>query len=250
MISWNVNGLRAVIKKGLFDFLNKEKPDVFCMQEIKISDDMLTEELKKYDGYDYVYFNHAEKKGYSGTAILSKVKPILVNNGIPSKIFANEGRVVTAEFEDFYLVNVYTPNSQHGLTRLIDRMQWDKDFVTYLKDLEKNKPVVTCGDFNVAHTEIDLARPKDNRNSPGFTDEERSGFDNLVDNGFVDTFRIFNQETGNYTWWSYFGKARDKNVGWRIDYFCVSTSLKNRVKNAFILPKVYGSDHCPVGIDI
>lgn len=251
IISWNINGIRAILKKGFLEFLEKENADIYCFQETKISSDLLTPSITKLGEYTGE-FNCAEKKGYSGTAIFSKPNIIALETtrGISSEIFPNEGRVITAEYPEFFLVNVYTPNSQHGLTRLKERMSWDKDFLTYLKQLEKRKPVIVCGDLNVAHKEIDLARPKDNTKSPGFTDQERNGIQNFIDAGFVDSFRVFNQEGGNYTWWSYLGGARKRNVGWRIDYFLISKSLQPRLKSAEILNSVMGSDHCPVSIEI
>ena len=245
-MSWNVNGFRAVLKKGFALWFDKEKPDILCIQEIKLQKDQhnLTSE-----GYKQ-YWNYAEKKGYSGTAIFTKISPIDVKYGLGKKEHDNEGRVITLEFDGFFLVNVYTPNSQRGLTRLNYRQEWDKDFLLYLKKLENIKPVVACGDFNVAHKEIDLKNPKNNVKNAGFTPEERTGMDNYINSGFVDTFREFDKKGGNYTWWSYMFGARAKNVGWRIDYFLISKSLRPRLKNAFILPDVMGSDHCPVGIEL
>lgn len=246
LISWNVNGLRSVIKKGFHDFVQKEKPDVLCVQETRALKEQVDLELSKYEHY----WNPAEKKGYSGTAIFTKKKPIKVtyDMGIPEH--DNEGRVICAEFPKFNLVTVYTPNAKRELTRLDYRQQWDADFLAYLKKLEKKKPVVFCGDLNVAHKEIDLARPTQNIGNAGFTDEERAGFDNLLDAGFVDTFRHFNSESGWYTWWAYMFNSRARNVGWRIDYFCVSQSFLPQVKSARILPHVMGSDHCPVTLEL
>ncbi|TCK98609.1 exodeoxyribonuclease-3 [Natranaerovirga hydrolytica] len=247
MISWNVNGIRACLKKGFMDFFNEMDADVFCLQETKVQEGQVELEL---DGY-YQYWNYAEKKGYSGTAIFTKKEPIQVTNGIGIDEHDKEGRVITAEFEDYFLVTVYTPNSQRELARLDYRMTWEDDFLAYLKELEKNKPVIFCGDLNVAHTEIDLKNPKTNRKNAGFSDEERGKFDNVVNNGFVDTFRYFYPDvTGAYTWWSYMFNARKNNAGWRIDYFCVSESLKDALKDAQIYAEIYGSDHCPVGLDI
>ncbi|BCX13963.1 MAG: exodeoxyribonuclease III [Candidatus Dojkabacteria bacterium] len=260
IISWNVNGLRSVINKKVFyEFVEKENPDVLCLQEIKANSQQLEINLKGYQQF----WNPAKRKGYSGTAIFSKVSPVNVFNNFvedfdyPANLedeFGNvleEGRLITFELEDFWLLNVYTPNSKPDLQRLKFRHEvWDPLFLKYLKFLEASKPVVVCGDFNVAHKEIDLARPDSNHKSAGFTDEEREGFDKFIKNNFVDTFRIFNKEGGNYTWWSNFAKSRERNVGWRIDYVLVSNSLKSRVKEAFILPEVYGSDHCPVGVII
>jgi len=246
IISWNVNGIRAVMKKGFHDFAKKENPDILCLQETKAHPDQVD---KLMHDYEYHYWNTAKKKGYSGTAIFSKIKPISVIFG-DEQLNDEEGRVIVAEFEDFYLVTVYTPNSKPQLERLKYRQEWDKKFLEFMKKLEKKKPVVFCGDLNVAHKEIDIARPKANERSPGFTIEERKGFDNYVNANFVDTFREFNKEPNNYTYWNYMFKSRDRNVGWRIDYFCISKSLKPKLKEAFILNKVMGSDHCPIGIII
>lgn len=245
MISWNVNGLRAVLKKGFDEFVQKEDPDILCLQEIKLQADQV--ELNFLHYHDY--WNYAEKKGYSGTVIFTKEKPLNAFNDM-GIMHDNEGRVVTLEYDNFYLVNVYAPNSQRGLTRLEYRQLWDKDFLAYMKNLDADKPVIVCGDLNVAHKEIDLARPKDNHHNAGFTDEEREDFSHIIDAGFIDTFREFNQEGGNYSWWSYMFNARAKNVGWRIDYFVISHVLRPNLKNAFILPDAVGSDHCPVGIEI
>ncbi len=252
LVSWNVNGIRAAIRKGFTDYVKNENPDILCLQETKAKKGQAEIDLSDYEEY----WNSAQKPGYSGTAIFTKVKPLTISYGYEAEVTddqkrdtKNEGRVITAEFEKFYLVTVYTPNSKRDLSRLNFRHKiWDPAFLKYLKGLERKKPVVFCGDLNVAHKEIDIARPDANRKNAGFTDEEREGFDNIVEAGFVDTFRIFNQEGGNYTWWSNFGGARARNVGWRIDYFCVSKSLKNNVKDAFIKSEVMGSDHCPVGI--
>ncbi len=242
-ISWNVNGLRAVIKKGFYDFAEQYSPDILCLQEIKANKDQVDLE---FDEYPYQYWNSAEKKGYSGTAIFSKVKPINEIYGIGIDEHDQEGRVISLEFKDYFLVTVYTPNSKRELLRLSYRQKWDADFLNFVKDLEKKKPVIFCGDLNVAHTEIDLKNPKTNRRNPGFTDEERSSFDNIVNAGFIDTFRVFNNEGGHYTWWSYMFQARQKDIGWRIDYFCISESLKIKLKDAYILKDVLGSDHAPV----
>ena len=244
MISWNVNGLRAALKKGFEDSISEISPDILCLQETKMSDEY-DDVLPDYTHYTY---NSAVKKGYSGTAVLTRVEPLDVSYGIGMEEHDGEGRVITCEMDDFYIVNVYTPNARRDLARLGYRQQWDQFFLDYLKGLEKKKPVVSCGDFNVAHKEIDLARPKSNRKNAGFTDEEREGISRYFENGFLDTFREFNQEGDNYTWWSYMGGARARNVGWRIDYFIISESLRPRLKDAFILPDVMGSDHCPVGI--
>lgn len=244
LISWNVNGIRACVKNGFLDSIKKEAADIICIQETKAHPDQVDPMLG-----DYVHFwNTAEKKGYSGTAIFSKMEPIEANYGIGIEEHDHEGRVITLEFRDYFLVNVYTPNSQRELARLDYRTQWDRDFLKFLKRLEKKKPVIFCGDLNVAHTEIDLANPKTNRRNAGFTDEEREGFDHVAEAGFIDSFREFEKGGGHYTWWSYMSNARAKNIGWRIDYFCLSPILRPRLKSAFIRPDIMGSDHCPVGI--
>ena len=248
IISWNVNGIRAVIKKGFYDFMDDYNPDIICLQETKASEDQVD---LKLDEYPYKYWNAAEKKGYSGTAIFSKIKPISITNDIGIDKHDQEGRVITAEFNNFFLVTVYTPNSKRELLRLDYRQkEWDIDFLKYLKDLEKSKPVVFCGDLNVAHKEIDLKNPKTNRRNAGFTDEERMGFDNYISAGFIDTFREFEKGEGHYTWWSYMFQARSRNVGWRIDYFCISESLRTKLKKSYILKDVMGSDHAPVVMEI
>lgn len=246
IISWNVNGIRAALGHGLLNFVKKENPDILCLQETKANKEQVDHKLDQYEQY----WNSAEKPGYSGTAIFSKKKPIKVTNGIGKKEHDKEGRVITAEFPNFYLVNIYVPNSGRGLVRLKYRMKWDNDLKNYLKNLQKKKPVVACGDLNVAHKEIDIARPKQNMKNAGFTDEERSGMTKLLDAGFIDTFRNFNDKPDQYTWWSYMFNARNKNIGWRIDYFIVSKKFMKNIKGAFILQKVMGSDHCPVGIKI
>ena len=247
LISWNVNGLRAVLKKNFLEFLDTEKPDVLCLQETKCHPDDV-EQLwpVKYS----TYWNSAEKKGYSGTAIFTKTRPLSVKPHIGVGEHDREGRVLTAEFDNFFLVNVYVPNSKRELTRLPYRQTWDRDFLRYLKKLEKKKPVIFCGDLNVAHTEIDLANPKANVKNHGFTPEERAGFTAYVKAGFLDTFREFEKGGGHYTWWSQMSGARARNVGWRIDYFLVSAALRPRLKSAFIRTAVVGSDHCPVGIEV
>ena len=243
IISWNVNGLRAVYKKGFEDIFNKINADMFCIQETKLQEGQIDLNLPGYE----MYWNYAEKKGYSGTAIFTRIKPISVKKGIGVEEHDKEGRVITLEFEDYYLVTVYTPNSQTELARLDYRMKWEEDFKAYLKKLEEKKPVVVCGDLNVAHKDIDLKNPKTNRKNAGFTDEEREKFTKLLDSGFIDTFRYFYPtEEGKYSWWSYRFSARKKNAGWRIDYFLASECLKNRLKSADILSDVMGSDHCPV----
>jgi exodeoxyribonuclease III len=247
LISWNVNGLRAVMKRNFLDYLDSEKPDILCLQETKCR----PEDVEQLWSASYTtYWNSAEKKGYSGTALFTRTRPIGVRNGIGSPKHDREGRVITAEFEGFHLVNAYVPNSQRELARLPYRQEWDIDFLKYLKELEKSKPVVFCGDLNVAHTEIDLANPKANKKNHGFTPEERAGFSAMIEAGFVDTFRQFQTEGGHYTWWSPMSGARARNVGWRIDYFLISQALRPRLRSAFIRPEIPGSDHCPVGIQL
>lgn len=247
LISWNVNGLRACVGKGFLDFFEKEDADIFCIQETKLQEGQIELELPGY----FQYFNSAEKKGYSGTAVFAKKKPLQVTKGIGMEEHDKEGRVLTLEYEDFYLVTVYTPNSQRELTRLSYRMQWEQDFLAYLKKLEEKKPVIFCGDLNVAHKEIDLKNPSTNHKNAGFTDEERQKFTELLDAGFIDTFRYFYPDvTGVYSWWSYMFQARAKNAGWRIDYFVVSECLKEKLEDAKIHTDVMGSDHCPVELDI
>jgi len=244
LISWNVNGIRAVMKKGFVEFVRRSKPEVLCVQETKANQEQVDLELPGY----HHYWNAAERKGYAGTAVFTKIEPLSVRNDMGIDEHDHEGRVLTLEFPDFHLVNVYTPNAKRDLSRLDYRVQWDKDFLAYLKKLEKKKPVIFCGDLNVAHQEIDLANPKANVGNHGFTPQEREGFGNFIKAGFVDTFREFHQEGGHYTWWAVFGNARQRNVGWRIDYFVISSSLRPRLQKAFILSEVMGSDHCPVGI--
>ena len=248
IISWNVNGIRAVLKKGFLDFIKKEKPDIICIQETKAAPEQVDTIL---DNYPYQYWNSAEKKGYSGTAIFSKIKPTSIKNDLEIEKHDHEGRVICMELKNYYLVTVYTPNSKRDLSRLDYRAnEWDVDFLNYLKELEKNKPVVFCGDLNVAHKEIDLKNPKTNKKNAGFTNEERAGFENYMHSGFIDTFRMFNQEPEHYTWWSYMFNSRAKNVGWRIDYFCISECIKNKLKKSMILPELMGSDHAPISIEI
>lgn len=247
LISWNVNGLRACVNKGFLDYFKEVDADIFCIQETKLQEGQIQLEL---DGY-YQYWNYAVKKGYSGTAVFTKKKPLSVKYGLDIEEHDQEGRLITLEFEEFYLVNVYTPNSQRELARLDYRMTWEDDFRRYLKDLDSKKPVVLCGDLNVAHKEIDLKNPKTNRKNAGFTDEERAKMTQLLDSGFIDTFRYFYPDKeGAYTWWSYLRKARERNAGWRIDYFIVSEALKDRLESAAILSDVMGSDHCPVELVI
>jgi exodeoxyribonuclease-3 len=245
LISWNVNGLRAVMRKNFLEFLAEENPDVLCLQETKCTPDDV-EQL--WPASYTTYWNCAEKKGYSGTAIFTKQRPLTTRNGIGVAEHDREGRVLTAEYAGFFLVNVYTPNSKRELLRLPYRQEWDVAFLQYLKRLERRKPVIFCGDLNVAHTEIDLANPRANVRNHGFTIEERNGFSALVQAGFVDTFREFEKGGGHYSWWSPMAGARSRNVGWRIDYFLLSAVLRPRLKAAFIQPGVMGSDHCPVGI--
>jgi exodeoxyribonuclease-3 len=247
LISWNVNGLRAALKKNFLEFLGTEKPDVLCLQETKCTPDQV-EQL--WPQHYTTYWNCAKKKGYSGTAIFTKDRPLNVAPHIGISEHDHEGRVLSAEFPDFFLVDVYVPNSKRDLSRLSYRRQWDADFLRHLKKLEKKKPVICCGDLNVAHTEMDLANPKANVHNHGFTPEERAGFSALVKAGFMDTFREFEKGGGHYTWWSPMSGARSRNVGWRIDYFLISKSLRPRLKRALILSKIPGSDHCPVEIEI
>ncbi len=245
LISWNVNGLRACMNKGFKDFMERVDADIFCVQETKMQREQAT---FVFDGYEE-YWNSAEKKGYSGTAVFSKTKPLSVSYGLGIEEHDKEGRVITAEFQDFYLVNVYTPNAQRGLERLDYRMVWEDVFRRYVKELDEKKPVVICGDLNVAHNEIDLKNFKTNVGNAGFTYEERGKMTELLASGFVDSFRyLYPDKTGAYSWWSYMFKAREKNAGWRIDYFIVSEKLADRIEDAVIYPEVMGSDHCPVGL--
>jgi exodeoxyribonuclease III len=261
MYSWNVNGIRAVTRKEQFaPFVGKHQPDILCLQETKAEQGQAEIDMAGY----IEYWNSAEKKGYSGTAIFSKTQPLAVINGLPEDIIKDykvtgdvygdpnkEGRVIAAEYEDFYIVTVYTPNAKDDLSRIpLRHNSWDPGFLAYCKQLEKNKPVIFCGDLNVAHTEDDLANPKPNRGKKGFTSEEREGFQNFLDHGFVDTLRMFKEGNGYYTWWSHFANSRARNVGWRIDYFLVSEKLKGKIKNAEIHADVMGSDHCPISITI
>ena len=247
LISWNVNGLRACVGKGFLDFFDEIRADVVCLQETKMQPDQLTLELEGYQQY----WNSAVKKGYSGTAVFTKMPPLSVKNGMDIPEHDNEGRVITCEFEKFYLVTVYTPNAQSELARLDYRMTWDDAFREFLLELDAKKPVIVCGDMNVAHKEIDLKNPGPNRGSAGFTDEEREKFTKLLDAGFTDTFRHLHPDLiGAYSWWSYRFKARQNNAGWRIDYFLVSDRIKDKIVTASILPEVMGSDHCPVMLEI
>ena len=251
LISWNVNGLRAVINKGFENFFDKIDADIFCIQETKMQKDQIDDNMKRiFEGY-YSYWNSAIKKGYSGTAVFSKTKPINVTYGIGIEEHDKEGRVITLEYEDFYLVNCYTPNSKRELERLEYRMIWENEFRNYLTFLNKIKPVILCGDLNVAHEEIDLKNPKTNRRNAGFTDEEREKMTELLKSGFTDSFRyLYPNKTECYSWWSYMGHAREKNVGWRIDYFIISKTIEEKVKDSYIYSNVMGSDHCPVGIEL
>ena len=242
-ISWNVNGLRAVVTKGFEEIFNNFDADIFCLQETKLQAGQIDFAPKDY----YAYWNYAEKKGYSGTAIFTKHEPLSVTYGMGIEEHDKEGRLITLEFEDFYFITVYVPNSQDELKRLSYRMQWESDFLSYINRLQEKKPVVFCGDLNVAHKEIDLKNPKTNRKNAGFTDEERACFTKLMEEGYIDTFRYFNPDLeGAYSWWSYRFQARAKNAGWRIDYFITSGTLKDRLKDAKIHSDVFGSDHCPV----
>ena len=245
LVSWNVNGLRACMGKGFMDFFKEADADIFCIQESKLQEGQISLELPGY----HQYWNYAVKKGYSGTAIFTKEEPLSVSYGLGLEEHDQEGRVITLEFPDFYMVTVYTPNSQDGLARLDYRMTWEEEFLKYLKKLEEKKPVIFCGDLNVAHKEIDLKNPKTNRKNAGFTDEEREKFSVLLENGFIDTFRYFYPDLKDaYSWWSYRFHARGKNAGWRIDYFLVSPQLKERLEDAVIYKDVFGSDHCPVAL--
>ena len=247
LISWNVNGIRACVGKNFMEFFNEVDADIFCLQETKLQENQIDLQLEGY----YQYWNYAKKKGYSGTSIFTKKEPLNVIYGMGIEEHDQEGRLITLEFEDFYMVTVYTPNSQSELKRLNYRMKWEDDFKKYLKELDKKKPVIVCGDLNVAHKEIDLKNPKTNRKNAGFTDEERNKFTELLNAGFIDTFRYFYPTEENiYSWWSYRFQAREKNAGWRIDYFCVSEKMKDRLESAKIHTEVLGSDHCPVELII
>ncbi len=247
LVSWNVNGLRAIYKKGFKESFKELNADIFCIQETKMQEGQIELELQGY----HQYYNYAERKGYSGTAIFTKKEPINVTYGIGIEEHDKEGRVITLEFDKFYMVNCYTPNSGRELARLEYRMIWEDEFKKYLIKLDKQKPVIICGDLNVAHTEIDLKNPKSNRKNAGFTDEERSKIDNLLKSGFTDTFRkIYPDKEGAYTWWSYMFNARANNAGWRIDYFLVSDRISKNIKDAYIYSEIMGSDHCPVGLEI
>lgn len=247
LVSWNVNGLRAIYKKGFEESFKKLDADIFCIQETKMQEGQIELDLQGY----YQYYNYAERKGYSGTAIFTKKEPLNVEYGIGIEEHDKEGRVITLEFDKFYMVNCYTPNSGRELARLEYRMTWEDEFKKYLIKLDKQKPVIICGDLNVAHTEIDLKNPKSNRKNAGFTDEERSKIESLLNSGFTDTFRkIYPDKEGAYTWWSYMFNARANNAGWRIDYFLVSDRISKNIKDAYIYSEIMGSDHCPVGLEI
>ena len=246
-VSWNVNGLRAVMKKDFMDSFRKLDADIFCVQETKLQEGQIELDLPGYRQY----WNYAEKKGYSGTAVFTRMEPLKVLYGIHVEEHDHEGRVITLEYPDFYFLTVYTPNSQDGLKRLEYRMRWEDDFLAYVNELDREKPVIWCGDLNVAHREIDLKNPKTNHMNPGFTDEERNKMSVVLDSGYIDTFRYFYPDLENaYTWWSYRMRAREKNVGWRIDYFITSGRLKDRLQDAKIHTEIFGSDHCPVELDI
>lgn len=247
LISWNVNGIRACLTKGFADFFKTIDADIFCIQETKCQKEQIDLEFEGYCSY----WNSAERKGYSGTAIFSKKKPLKVTYGIGIEEHDKEGRVITAEFDNYYVVTIYTPNSKRGLERLEYRQVWEDEVRRYLLQLKKHKPLIMCGDLNVAHKEIDLKNPKTNRGNAGFTDEEREKMTNLLEVGFTDTYRyLYPEKQEAYSWWSYMGRAREKNIGWRIDYFIVSSDIENKIKEATIYPEILGSDHCPVGLEI
>ena len=247
LISWNVNGIRACLTKGFMDFFKEIDADIFCIQETKCQEGQVELNLEGY----YSFWNSAERKGYSGTAMFCKNEPIKVTKGIGIEEHDNEGRVITAEFENYYVVTIYTPNSKRGLERLGYRQVWEDEIRSYLLKLNQTKPVIMCGDLNVAHKEIDLKNPKTNRGNAGFTDEEREKMTELLNVGFTDTYRyLYPEKEDAYSWWSYMGKAREKNIGWRIDYFIVSSKIEDKIKEAMIYPEVMGSDHCPVGLEI
>ena len=243
-ISWNVNGIRSVLKKGFLEFVAEENPDVLCLQEIKAHPADVRLNLPAY----HFYWNSPQRKGYSGTAVFTKMKPLGVTQGMGISEHDQEGRILALEYEDFFLVNVYTPNSKRDLSRLGYRQKWDRDFLSYLKRLEKKKPVIFCGDLNLARQEIDLTYPEANLRNHGFTPEERAGLDRILKAGFIDTFREFTKVGGHYTWWSQMNHCRKRNIGWRIDYFCISKALRPLLQEAYLLPQVMGSDHCPVAM--
>ncbi|MGM7637012.1 exodeoxyribonuclease III [Bacillus sp. Hm123] len=247
LVSWNVNGLRACVKKGFLDYFHEVDADIFCLQETKLQEGQIDLELEGYEQY----WNYAEKKGYSGTAVFTKQRPLSVSYGIGSNEDEVEGRIITLEFEEFYLVNVYTPNAKRDLSRLAERLEWEDELRAYLKQLDKVKPVILCGDLNVAHQEIDLKNDKTNRGNSGFTDEERGKMTRLLEAGFVDSFRyLYPDTTDAYSWWSYMNKVRERNIGWRIDYFIVSERLTSRLQEASIHAHILGSDHCPVVLEL
>lgn len=246
IVSWNVAGFRACLKKGFIDFYNEINADVICLQEVKATKNQIDFIANGY----YEYLNPAERKGYAGTLIYSKIEPISINYGMNSR-YNDEGRLITLEFNDYYVVNTYVPNVKPDLSRLEYRMNWEEEFLKYLKELEENKPVIVCGDFNVAHNEIDIKNPKSNLGHAGFTYEERGKFTELLSNGFIDTFRyLYPNKENAFTWWTYIGDARSRNVGWRLDYFVISELLKDKVKDSYIYSNYYGSDHCPIGLEI
>lgn len=246
IISWNVNGINACISKGLIEFMKKEDAEIYCFQEVKATKEKIPALLASYSGFH----SYAKKKGYSGVSIFSKIKPISVIEGIGNEIFDTEGRVITLELDDFFLINAYFPHSHRELKRLDFKLQFNKEFLEFCKKLEKTKPIIVASDFNVAYTELDLTNPKSNQKNAGFTQEERSWFDGFLKEGFIDTYREFVKEGGHYTWWAYRNNARERNIGWRIDYFILSSKLKNRLKSSNILPRVFGSDHCPIILEI
>jgi len=247
LLSWNVNGLRAVLAKGGMKAISRRRPDIMCLQEVRASEEQVGQVIPSLP---FQYFCTALKPGYSGTAVLSRVEPVSWKAGIGDRVSDGEGRVLTVEFPSLYVVSVYVPNSQRGLPRLDFRLKWDRAFRAFAQGLAKKKPVLFCGDLNVAHEEIDLARPRDNRMNAGFTDQERTSFTRLLGAGFIDTFRVYHDEGERYTWWSNVTRARERNIGWRIDYVCVSESLRGRLRDAFILDSITGSDHCPVGVEL
>ncbi len=248
-VSWNVNGIRACLRKGFLNFLREYSPNVLAIQEIKADEKSIPAEVKNFPEY-YIFLNPAKKRGYAGTAVFSRLKPINIYYGLGNDIFDEEGRVITAEFDKFYLVNIYFPNSRHDLSRLDFKVDFDRNIHRYMNSLREIKPVVICGDFNVAHKEIDLANPKQNMKNAGFTPEERAWMDDFIEDGWIDTFRMFTKEGGHYTWWSYRFNARVRNIGWRVDYFIVSPDLKNKIKKSWILSDVMGSDHAPIAMEI
>lgn len=245
MLSWNVNGMRAILKKNFYEFVREHSPDILCLQETRMGSEEVPIELPEHKHY----WNGAVKLGYSGTAVFTRFEPLNVTKGIGVDVHDQEGRVLTLEFKNFFLVNVYTPNAQPSLKRIAYRQEWESEFLKYLKKLEEKKPIIVCGDLNVAHTEIDLARPKENVGNPGFSDQERECFGNLIKADLLDTFREFEKGPGHYTWWSYRTNARGRNIGWRIDYFLISKILRPKLLSAQIFPQILGSDHCPVGVE-